>query len=68
MHSTSFCTEKKKETANHLEKTSINALKWRSVGPALHGKSIRYSSKSNNPLNIMLQLHQEEFGRLLIGD
>ena len=48
MHSTSLCTEKKKETES-FRKTSINALKWRSVGPALTSGSIRYIVNQNNP-------------------
>lgn len=30
-----FCQKKKKQHPNHLEESTINALKWRSVGPAL---------------------------------
>ena len=30
-----FSQKKKKEVFNHLDDISINALKWRSVGPAL---------------------------------
>ena len=30
-----FSQKKKKQEVNHLDDISINALKWRSVGPAL---------------------------------
>ena len=45
-----FAQKKKKEAANHLEKTSINALKWRSVGPALtSGRVSDIAVNQNNP-------------------
>ena len=45
-----FAQKKKKETVNHLEKTSINALKWRSVGPALtSGRVSDIAVNQNNP-------------------
>ncbi len=42
--------KKKKEIVNHLEKISINALKWRSVGPALtSGRVSDIAVNQNNP-------------------
>ena len=47
-----FAQKKKKVTDNHLEKISINALKWRSVGPAL--TSGRVSDIAVNKLGFKL--------------
>ncbi|MAQ22119.1 MAG: hypothetical protein CMB87_02920, partial [Flammeovirgaceae bacterium] len=42
--------KKNKIIENHLEKVSINALKWRSVGPALtSGRVSDIAVNKNNP-------------------
>ena len=45
--STSFSQKKKNEDKNPLDKLSISALKWRSIGPAL--TSGRISDLAINP-------------------
>ena len=45
-----YCQKKKKEHSNHLNETTINALQWRSLGPALtSGRVSDIAVNTNNP-------------------